>query len=191
MSCALRRGLGRLWVVQRVAIVGPGGAGKTTLALELGRLTQLPVIHLDRIHWKPGWVETPSDEWEQIVAVQAQADRWIIDGNYGGTYEVRFERADAIIVLAPSRWRCLSRAVRRAASNRGRAIQAEGCIERFDLHFLRWIWRYPTVSRPELDAAIEQVRPRAAVIELRTSAEVRSFLSKFRGPASSTAAATE
>jgi len=33
--------------VQRVAIIGSGGAGKSQLARELGRITGLPVIHLD------------------------------------------------------------------------------------------------------------------------------------------------
>jgi adenylate kinase family enzyme len=41
--------------VQRVSIVGPGGTGKTTIALEIGRRLGMPVVHLDRLYWQPGW----------------------------------------------------------------------------------------------------------------------------------------
>jgi adenylate kinase family enzyme len=40
--------------VQRVSIVGPGGTGKTTIALEIGRRLGMPVVHLDRLYWQPG-----------------------------------------------------------------------------------------------------------------------------------------
>jgi hypothetical protein len=42
---------------KRWLLLGPGGAGKTTLAGELSKALGLPVIYLDRHYWKPGWVE--------------------------------------------------------------------------------------------------------------------------------------
>ena len=167
--------------MQRVAIVGSGGAGKTPFAVELGRRTGLPVIHLDQLHWKPGWVETPRDEWASVQRTALLGDRWIVDGNYGGTFEIRFERADTIIVLAPSKWRCVFRALRRSVTNRGRAVQAPGCPERFDAHFFKWIWRYPVDSRPRLDVAIDAVRATAEIVELRSTAEVTGFLDHVGG----------
>jgi adenylate kinase family enzyme len=167
--------------VERVAVVGSGGAGKTTFAEVLGDHTELPVVHLDQLHWRPGWVETPKDEWTQIVRDEASKDRWIIDGNYAGTYEIRFERADTIVILSPGRARCLIRALRRAFRHRGRPVQAEGCPERLDLHFLRWIWRYPSVSRPQLDSAIAQSGRSAHVFELRSDREVQGFLDRVTG----------
>ncbi len=167
--------------MQRVAIVGSGGAGKTTLAATMGRITGLPVVHLDHLHWKPGWVETALDEWERIVEVQTAEERWIIDGNYGGTFEARFERADTVIVLARSRWRCMFRVVLRAVRNHGRAVQADGCPERLERTFLRWVWRYPKDSRPKLDAALEPFRTRLTVVELETGRAVRGYLSALQG----------
>jgi len=164
-----------------VAIVGPGGAGKTTFATELGRRTGLPVVHLDRLHWQPGWVETPTTEWEEIVTREVSEERWIMDGNYAGTYGTRFSRADTIIVLAPPRWRCLRGALGRILSNRGRAVQADGCPERVDLHYLRWIYRYPTASRPGLDRAIAGSGRHARVVELRSPIAVEAFLASVRG----------
>ena len=97
---------GRLERMERVAIVGPGGAGKSTFARSLGELTGLPVLHLDRFFWKPGWVETPRDEWRQRQSELAAADRWIADGNYGGTFDERFARADTVIIVARPRLAC-------------------------------------------------------------------------------------
>src|SRR5207244_1610383 len=53
--------------MNHVAIVGSGGAGKSTFARELGRLTGLPVYHLDCYMWKPGWVMTPDAEGDAIA----------------------------------------------------------------------------------------------------------------------------
>ena len=42
--------------MQRVVILGRGGAGKSTLARRLGELVGLPVIELDKHFWQPGLV---------------------------------------------------------------------------------------------------------------------------------------
>jgi ABC-type glutathione transport system ATPase component len=48
--------------MQRVMIVGQPGSGKSTLARKLDQRTDLPVIHIDTIHWQPGWEERSGDE---------------------------------------------------------------------------------------------------------------------------------
>ncbi len=48
--------------MQRVMIVGQPGSGKSALARKLGQRTGFPVIHIDTIHWQPGWVERSWDE---------------------------------------------------------------------------------------------------------------------------------
>lgn len=164
--------------MERVAIVGSGGAGKSTFARALGERIGLPVVHLDALYWKPGWVETPREEWASMQAERFAADRWIVDGNYGGTFDVRFARADTVIVMAIPRIQCVAGAVRRSMRHRGTAIQADGCPEHIDLSFLRWIWRYPKDSRPRLDAAIARHRDHLDVIEVRSRAEARALLAR-------------
>ena len=71
--------------MKRVLVIGSGGAGKSTFATRLGARLGLPVIHLDRVYWQPGWVETPKDEWLRKVEEMCAADAWVMDGNYSGT----------------------------------------------------------------------------------------------------------
>lgn len=103
-------------------------------------------------------------------------DAWTVDGNYGATFDVRFARADTVIVLAPPRLRCLTRALRRVLKQQGLAVQAPGCPERLNLTFLKWVWRYPRDSRPRLDAALDRHRANLRVIELTSSAQGGKFL---------------
>ena len=39
--------------MKRVIVVGPGAAGKTTLAARLAEITGLPVIELYKLFWQP------------------------------------------------------------------------------------------------------------------------------------------
>lgn len=155
--------------------MGPGGAGKSTFSRELGRRTGLPVVHLDRHYWKPGWVETPRAEWSECQAALFAEDRWIADGNYGGTFDERFSRADTVVILDRPRVQCLAAALRRTALNLGREVQAEGCPERFQLSFYRWIWHYERDSRPRLEAALGRHR-HLDVVVLRSRRQMEAFL---------------
>ena len=168
--------------MRRVAVVGPGGAGKSTFARELGRRLGVPVVHLDEHYWKPGWSATPSAAWRALQAELFSGESWIADGNYGATVDVRFARADTVIVLAPPRPVCLAGALRRSLGRRGEAIQAPGCPERVDLEFLRWIWRYPTDSRPRLDAALARHSGHLRIVELRSRREAAAFLDHLDDP---------
>jgi adenylate kinase family enzyme len=161
--------------MRRVAIVGPGGAGKSTFARALGERLDLPVVHLDQYFWKPGWVESPRDEWRQTQWELFAGDSWIADGNYGGTFDERFTRADTVIIVARSRLWCVASAVRRTACNHGKSVQADGCPERFQFAFYRWIWNYERDSRPRLDAALQR-HQHLQVVELTTRESMDEFL---------------
>ena len=164
--------------MERVAVVGCGGAGKSTFASALGDRAGLPVIHLDEHFWHPGWVETPRDEWIEVQRRLVDGERWVIDGNYGGTLDVRFERADTIVVLALPRTTCVAGVLRRVITRHGNEVQAAGCPERFDMTFVRWVWNYDRDSRPRVDAALDRHRDSSTVIELRSRREVAAFLDR-------------
>jgi adenylate kinase family enzyme len=166
--------------MRRVLVIGSGGAGKSTLARRLGAATGLPVVHLDALHWKPGWTPTPPDEWRRVVGEAAAGDRWIMDGNYGGTMDVRLAACDTVVFLDLPRVTCLRRAVGRALRHRGgrtRPDMAPDCPERLSLEFLRWIWEYPRTRRPGVLAKLDRAaREGKRVVILRSDAEVERFV---------------
>lgn len=163
--------------MRRVLVIGSGGAGKSTLARALGARLGLPVVHLDRLYWRPGWEETPLREWVPTVERILDGEAWVIDGNYGGTLERRLAACDTAVFLDLPRVLCLWRVVRRRVryAGRTRPDTAAGCPERLSWDFVRWIWRYPEHRRARgvaTLAAAEGVR----VVHLRSRREVRDFL---------------
>lgn len=147
------------------------------LARQLGALLDLPVIHLDQHYWSPGWVPTPDDQWLVRQRALLDGDRWVVDGNYGGTLELRAELADTVVFLDLPRRVCVARALRRVRSP---ILQAEGCPQRMDRAFLRWIWGFPTRTRPRLLAVLGTYAATTDVVHLRSTAEVRELLADLR-----------
>ena len=163
--------------MKRVLVIGSGGSGKSTFSKQLGEITGIDVIHLDREYWRPNWEETPKAEWEMKVAELVGRETWIMDGNFGGTREMRMRAADTIILLDLPRRICLYRIFKRLISNygRNRHDMAEGCNEKLDLEFLLWVWNFPFQARDRILAAVKQF-PDKRFIRLRSSSEVREFL---------------
>lgn len=168
--------------MKRVAIIGPGGAGKSAMARELGDILDIEVIHLDGLYWKPGWVETPGDEWERIQRDLVTRDEWVIDGNYGGTMEIRLQAADTIVFLDMPRMHCILHGVKRRWMYRGvtRPDMGPGCPEKVDLMFLRWIWNYPRRRRPGILNLLSRYQNEKPVHILQSHAEIREFLDDVR-----------
>ena len=135
--------------MERIIIIGCGGAGKSTLAQQLGGITGLPVIHLDKLFWHPGWVESTKDEIDGKIMDAMAEPRWIIDGNYNRTLRKRLEYCDTVIYLDFSRFACLMGVAKRVLTTYGtvRPDMAEGCPERFDLEFLQWVWNFNKTKR--------------------------------------------
>ena len=167
-------------LVEKVLVIGSGGAGKSAVARKLAAAKGLPLVHLDRLYWHPGWVATPADEWRRVIENVVAGKRWVIDGNYGGTMALRLAAADTVVFLDVPRIRCLARAVKRSLLHRGRARDdmAPGCPERVTWEFARWIWTYPAVRRPGVLTMLKDFELRGGrAIVLRSANEVRAFSS--------------
>lgn len=138
----------------KIAIVGYSGSGKSTLARRLAEKYGIAVLHFDTVQFLPNWEIRSDDEKKRITEDFLNSnDSWVIDGNYSKLcYERRMEEADQIILLLFNRFSCLFRAFRRYCKykNRSRPDMAEGCNEKYDLTFMKWIlWEGRTKAAKE------------------------------------------
>jgi adenylate kinase family enzyme len=84
----------------KVHVIGPSGAGKTTLARELGTRLGLPVYPLDPIAFTDTrWTIRPLTEKMKAVRDILQQPGWIVEGGHVGWTEPLLDAADVIIWL--------------------------------------------------------------------------------------------
>ncbi len=164
--------------MKKIMVIGCCGSGKSTFSKRLQEKTKLPVVHLDQLYWLPNWTESEVGDWEKKVTTAANQPSWIIDGNYGGTMDIRLEKADTIIYLDRSRWLCTWRILKRTIQSYGktRADMAEGCAERFDLEFIHYTFIFNTIKRPKLLKKLNSISDTKKVIILKSEQGIEDYL---------------
>lgn len=170
--------------MKRVAIIGCGGAGKSTLASRLGEHLGVPVHHLDHLFWKAGWKESTREEFIAKQEAIFTSSAWIIDGNYGGTMDLRLNAADTIIFLDLSMFTCLAGAVRRYVRYRKRVRpdMTAGNPDRLTFEYLRFIFSYRWTRRPTILRRLAGVKDSKTVVVLDSRSAVERFTARLRAP---------
>jgi adenylate kinase family enzyme len=166
--------------MRRVLVLGGSGAGKSTFARRLAAILQLPVVHLDRHFWRPGWKMPDMQEWRATVAELAAGAEWIMDGNYSNTYDLRMPRADTIIWLDFPRAICMRRVLARTLKGYGRTRPdlPDECPERFDFGFLRFVWNFNAEHRPHIVDGIDRYRDGRRLYQMTSDRDVAHLLSQ-------------
>ncbi|KFN04000.1 DNA topology modulation protein [Bacillus clarus] len=164
--------------MKKIMIIGSGGSGKSTFSRGLGKRLQIPVYHLDALNWKENWVLASREEQIALQKKLVKRDSWIIDGNYGGTMDVRLENADTIMFIDLPRIQCLYRVIKRRVQyhNKTRPDMGEGCEERLDFSFLKWVWMYPKKQRPAIFKKMQDISSEKEVIIFKSSSQIGKFL---------------
>ncbi len=149
--------------MNRVLVLGRGGAGKSTLARRIGSLTGLPVHELDEHFWQQGLLPLEPTAWEDRQQQLAAGRAWVLDGDLG-PYDVlvaRLRRADTVVLLDYGFVTCAWRAARRGRERR---------------EFWLWVWHYRRRHLPLLLRALAVEAPAAAVHRLRSPRAAQRFL---------------
>ena len=164
--------------VKRIVIIGPCGSGKSTLSRKLAAVTSLPLHHLDRLFWKPGWVESSREELIERLEPICASDRWIIDGNYNGTLLMRLKRADTVVFLNYPRSLYLRRVIKRMLIGRwtGRPDMAKGCREQISPTFIRYVWRFHKDTLPRTLKNLESLGPDQTLLEFTRPRQTQEWL---------------
>ena len=163
---------------ERIVIIGSCGAGKSTLARNLGQRLNLSVIHLDAYYWQSGWQETDQNKWQKIQQELIEANSWIIDGNYYNTTDIRLTAADTIIWLDFNRYLCLWRVIKRYLEypDKVRPDMAVGCPERLNCEFLQYVWNFPKLHRHKIMNKLAEYQDSKQIIILQNPNQVFNLL---------------
>jgi len=162
--------------MDRVAVVGPIGVGKSVLAQRLGTLLQVRVYDFDDLYWRRDRERLPEDEWAALLGKILGEQRWILDGFPLSVSEEPLERADTVLFLDLPRRTSIFSVVRRELTHRSRSRNGSAQRARmFNALLFRWIWRFPVDHRPDLLRALSGNRSQRVVI-FRSRREVRRFL---------------
>ena len=166
--------------MERILVIGCPGSGKSRLSRILGEKLGLPVVHLDQLWWKPGWENVSVEEFDARLEEVLEGEQWIIDGNFSRTMPLRLRHCDTIIYLDYSRWLCLLGMAQRVLGSHGkvRPDMGEGCPERFDWEFVKFIWNFNKDNRVRNNTWIAQAKHAKAII-LKNRKEAADFLNQI------------
>jgi adenylate kinase family enzyme len=86
--------------MQKVAVFGNTGGGKSTLSKRLSDITGLPLHILDKIQYRSGGAEVPQEDYKRAHQEILQTERWVIDG-FGclETLWRRLDEADTLVFI--------------------------------------------------------------------------------------------
>jgi adenylate kinase family enzyme len=162
----------------RIAILGSGGTGKSTLTRELASLYHLPTVHWDGLYWKPGWIHTPENDWLIIVTRELAKSQWIADGDLREYQEELLARAQVIIFLDFNRWLCILRVIMRRLQywRRVRPDTGPGCYEEISWQVLKGLWVYPIKKRPQILRNITRFEGSKTVFIFKNPRELERFI---------------
>jgi adenylate kinase family enzyme len=148
--------------VRRVSVVGTSGAGKSTFASSLALILGAVFLELDSVYHQADWAPLPASEFRARVALVADRECWVIDGNYSTVQDIVWARADTVVFLdLPRRTvmrRIIARTLRRVA---GRVELWNGNRERWRNFFtldkeesvIVWAWQTHGRNRARYEAA--------------------------------------
>ena len=158
-----------------ILILGCPGSGKSTLARALAARTGLPVVHLDNVWWRADGTHVSREAFDRALDELLRGEKWIMDGNYRRTYEVRIRACDTAIFLDYPESVCMAGIVARVGQVRPDMPWTETAL---DPELVALVQNYARDDRPVLLSLLRNY-PEKQVITFTDREEAERWLSEI------------
>ncbi len=159
--------------MKKVIVIGCPGSGKTTFAIKLNKLTELPLFHLDAIWHKPDKTHIPREEFDKRASEIFATSEWIIDGNYSRTIETRIQHCDTVFLFDLPTEICIQGATERIGKGRYDLPWLETEV---DHEFMQFIKDFPRTTLPKIYELIEKYKSEKQIIIFKSREETDDYL---------------
>jgi adenylate kinase family enzyme len=171
--------------MQRLLVVSPVAAGKTSVAQEVALRTGLTRIELDSMRFDERWNQLPEKEFRALVEQVSDNPQWIVDGNYASVRDILWRRADTVAwldyslstVLRQLSWRTFRRIVTREDLGDGRRESLRRLVGPQSI--ILWAIRSHGPLRAEYERAAQIYGARVDVVRLRSTRETDKWLASI------------
>ena len=161
---------------EKIIVIGCPGAGKSTFARRLREETGLPLYYLDLLWHRPDRTTAGRDEFAAGLREIISGDRWIIDGNYGRTLEMRIQSCETIFLLDLPVEECMAGAESRIGKQR---VDMPWIETEFDEEFRQWILDFPKNELPIIYELLDRYKREKSIYVFHSRADIDDYLSKI------------
>lgn len=165
--------------MEKVIIIGCSGSGKSTFARKLRDITGLPLYYLDMLWHKADKTTVTREEFDEKLKEILAKDKWIIDGNYSRTLELRMQSCDTVFLMDFPLEVCLAGVESRIGTKREDMPWIE---EEFNKDFKQWIVDFSRERLPQIYELIEKYKHDKDIIIFKSREEADNYLSELKMP---------
>ena len=162
--------------MNKVIVIDCPGSGKTTFAEKLNKCTGMPLYYLDTIWHKPDKTHISREEFDEKITEIFKTDKWIIDGNYKRTIEMRLKECDTVFLFDLPTDVCIQGAIERIGKGRYDMPWIE---TEFDPEFRKFIEKFPIDTLPYIYELIERYKDSKQIIIFKSRQEADAFIERY------------
>lgn len=159
--------------MEKIIVIGSPGAGKSSFSKKLKNITKLPLYHIDMLYHKKDGTHITKEELEEKLKEIFKTDKWIIDGNYQKTLELRINECDTIFLLDFPTQVCLEGAKSRIGQKRDDLPWLE---EKLDENFKQCIINFTNEKLPQIYKLLDKYKMNHSIFIFKSRDEADNYI---------------